>query len=129
MEMTGHNGRNERLSLDRLDNADLGVLDAALALLEQQGDAQQVADIHRLREKLERMGVANVVPWGYDLSNHLVEQINQIGAGNRDFDDFIREIDTGYTHGRNPDRDDFLEATKDLARKIAAEVKQKGKLA
>lgn len=117
------------MSMARLDNADLGVLEDALALLEQQGDAQQVADIYRLREKLERMGVANVVPWGYDLSNHLVEQINLLGTGKRDLDDFIREINTGYTHGRDPDRDDFMEATKGLARKVAAEMGQKRKRA
>lgn len=110
---------------DRLDNADLGVLEDALALLERQGDAQQLADIHRLREKLERMGVANVVPWGCDLSNHLVEQIDLLGRGKRDLDDFIREIDTGYTHGRDPDRDGFMEATKDLARKVVAGMRQK----
>jgi hypothetical protein len=114
---------------DRLDNADLGVIEDAMALLEQQGDAQQVADIGRLREKLERMGVANVVPWGYDLSNHLFEQINLLGAGKRDLDDFIREIDIGYTHGRDPDRDGFMEATKDLARKVAAGIGHKGKRA
>lgn len=114
------------MTLERLDNTDLGVLEDALALLEQQGDPQQLADIHRLREKLERMGVANVVPWGYDLSNHLVEQIDLLGRGKRGLDDFIREIDTGYTHGRDPDRDGFMEATKDLARKVVAGMRQKG---
>lgn len=114
---------------DRLDNADLGVLEDALALLERQGNAQQVADIHRLREKLERMGVANVVPWGYELTNHLVEQIDLLGRGKRGLDDFIREIDIGYTHGRDPDRDGFMEATKDLARKVVAGMLQNGKRA
>lgn len=114
---------------DRLDNADLGVLESALALLEQQGDAQQVADVFRLREKLERMGVANVVPWGYELADHLKVQVDLLATGERDLDDFIREIDTGYSHGRNPDRDGFMEATKDLARKVVAGMRQKRKRA
>jgi hypothetical protein len=127
--MTAEERKGKTMSVDRLDNADIGVLEDSLALLEQQGDAQQVADTHRLREKMERMGVANVVPWGYDLSNHLVEQIDLLGRGKRDLDDFIREIDTGYTHGRNPDRDGFMEATKDLARNVVAGMRQKGKRA
>ncbi len=117
------------MSLDRLDNADLGVLEDALALLEQQGDAQQVADIYRLREKMERMGFRNVVPWGRDLTAHLMEQMHLLGTGKRDLDDLVREIDIGYTHGRDPDRDGFMEATKDLARKVAAEMGQKRKQA
>lgn len=129
MEVTANERKGAPMPADRLDNADLGVLEDALALLERQGNAQQVADIHRLREKLERMGVANVVPWGYELTNHLVEQIDLLGRGKRGLDDFIREIDIGYTHGRDPDRDGFMEATKDLARKVVAGMLQNGKRA
>ncbi|NTF23599.1 hypothetical protein G6L37_35080 [Agrobacterium rubi] len=107
------------MTTDRLDNTDLGVLDAALDLLERQGDWQQVTDIGRLREKLDRMGVRNVVPWGRDLSVHLSEQVDLVGKGERDLDHFIAEIDTGYPDGRDPDRNDFLEAVKELARKCA----------
>lgn len=117
------------MDMERLDGADLGVINAALDLLGSQGDWQQGEDIRRLREKLDRMGVANLVPWGHALTDHLMKQIDLVAEGARALDDFIREIDTGYPDGRDEQRTAFLQAVKDLARKVAADNRLKRKKA
>jgi hypothetical protein len=101
-----------------LDEDDRARIDRALDLLELKGDA--VGD---LREKLDRMGVGNLRLWGRDTTAYMIYQVQLIDAGQRPVDEFIAELDNGFSRGRDPLRNEFIHGVREIAQKFAATMK------
>jgi hypothetical protein len=108
------------MSAVRLDVYDLEVIEASFRLLETQGDASQAILVAGIREKIESIGVANKVNWGHDLSEYMVDQMDLLERGDLPLADLLADVDDNFKHGRDDNRNEFLDAVKELAKKVVA---------
>lgn len=66
--------------------------------------------------KIDYAGFRNKVSWGRDLSDYLAEQMHQI-RDDATLEEFVRDVDENFKHGRNEQRNAFMTAIKELAAK------------